>query len=412
MNPEPPSKKVKTKYPKIFQCTGYGDCKMTFTRSEHLARHIRKHTGERPFRCHCNRTFSRLDNLRQHIQTVHANEHHILHASPPPPLTTNKPLPEVKQEYSSPLDDGHRKHRPKPISLEANNITSMQTSLPVSPTSVYYPTTPTMTSTMEPTTPTTPYYYTKQQQQQQQPQQTYPPQPPANPPNPTYYSLRTYPSLAQLSTSSSTTASSTTATSSQYPSTSSFSSPMYASASNTSSWLSNVLCDDPNQQQNRPAMEERPHTWGPSNENRLSQTADEVDVPDRNSLSQLVRITEDAHISSPPPGPDGLPSLSNVFADPNRPQLSGNRSYTKNLILPRPESHTTPQAGYVLPVADQRPPSVNEDQTTTANVGVPSTGTGAKPKYNPSLSKPLPPLPMEAQEQRDGMDVLLQAAGV
>jgi hypothetical protein len=35
---------------------------------------IRKHTGERPFQCHCNRRFSRLDNLRQHAQTVHVNE--------------------------------------------------------------------------------------------------------------------------------------------------------------------------------------------------------------------------------------------------------------------------------------------------------------------------------------------------
>ncbi|KAG5367880.1 C2H2 finger domain transcription factor dvrA [Yarrowia sp. C11] len=86
-SPPPVPKKTKTKYPKIFQCTGYGDCKMTFTRSEHLARHIRKHTGERPFRCHCGKTFSRLDNLRQHIQTVHANDHHILHAPlPPPPM--------------------------------------------------------------------------------------------------------------------------------------------------------------------------------------------------------------------------------------------------------------------------------------------------------------------------------------
>lgn len=34
----------------------------------------RKHTGERPFQCHCQRKFSRLDNLRQHAQTVHVNE--------------------------------------------------------------------------------------------------------------------------------------------------------------------------------------------------------------------------------------------------------------------------------------------------------------------------------------------------
>jgi len=34
-------KKPKTKSTKVFQCTGYGDCTMQFTRSEHLARHIR-----------------------------------------------------------------------------------------------------------------------------------------------------------------------------------------------------------------------------------------------------------------------------------------------------------------------------------------------------------------------------------
>ncbi|KAL5436762.1 hypothetical protein PMIN07_012018 [Paraphaeosphaeria minitans] len=57
-----------------FFCTEFPPCHLSFTRSEHLARHIRKHTGERPFQCHCSRRFSRLDNLRQHAQTVHVNE--------------------------------------------------------------------------------------------------------------------------------------------------------------------------------------------------------------------------------------------------------------------------------------------------------------------------------------------------
>lgn len=68
------SKKKKQKKTTNFYCTGYPGCNLSFTRSEHLARHIRKHTGERPFECHCKRTFSRLDNLRQHAQTVHHNE--------------------------------------------------------------------------------------------------------------------------------------------------------------------------------------------------------------------------------------------------------------------------------------------------------------------------------------------------
>ncbi|KAI1752984.1 hypothetical protein F4782DRAFT_108605 [Xylaria castorea] len=68
------SKTGKQKKNQRFWCTDYPPCHLSFTRSEHLARHIRKHTGERPFQCHCSRRFSRLDNLRQHAQTVHVNE--------------------------------------------------------------------------------------------------------------------------------------------------------------------------------------------------------------------------------------------------------------------------------------------------------------------------------------------------
>jgi hypothetical protein len=69
-----PTSAARKKKGQRFFCTGYPPCSLSFTRSEHLARHIRKHTGERPFQCHCNRRFSRLDNLRQHAQTVHVNE--------------------------------------------------------------------------------------------------------------------------------------------------------------------------------------------------------------------------------------------------------------------------------------------------------------------------------------------------
>ncbi|KAI7888032.1 uncharacterized protein EV154DRAFT_545116 [Mucor mucedo] len=65
-------KKSRSTKPKLFQCTGFGSCQMVFTRSEHLARHTRKHTGEKPFLCvvpGCTRRFSRFDNMMQHTQT-------------------------------------------------------------------------------------------------------------------------------------------------------------------------------------------------------------------------------------------------------------------------------------------------------------------------------------------------------
>jgi hypothetical protein len=58
--------------PRVYVCP-YETCKRPFRRLEHLRRHHRTHTQERPYACNrCPRRFARQDNLTNHLR-IHEN---------------------------------------------------------------------------------------------------------------------------------------------------------------------------------------------------------------------------------------------------------------------------------------------------------------------------------------------------
>ncbi|KAI8968261.1 hypothetical protein BDF20DRAFT_964238 [Mycotypha africana] len=114
---------------KLFKCTGFGNCNMVFTRSEHLARHQRKHTGEKPYKCivpGCERMFSRFDNMMQHTQTHDKNKKLKAH-SHSQKFSQNNGLKEQQQRHSTgsySMSNSRNSQFLSPSSIMTNSVPS------------------------------------------------------------------------------------------------------------------------------------------------------------------------------------------------------------------------------------------------------------------------------------------------
>ncbi|EAW12529.1 sexual development transcription factor SteA [Aspergillus clavatus NRRL 1] len=110
-------------YPQKSHSCPIPSCGRLFKRLEHLKRHVRTHTQERPYPCpYCNKAFSRSDNLAQH-RRIHEAQQDGQHPLPSHEEDIENDENELSEDGSSPIESMHNSM------VNAIGVTSMPSSL-------------------------------------------------------------------------------------------------------------------------------------------------------------------------------------------------------------------------------------------------------------------------------------------